>query len=816
MNVNLHINGHDEYYKVGGSLGLDYPYVKRDADTELYENLKKCHFCYVLNSRQMGKSSLRVRTMKKLREDESKSFACCSIDLTIIGSQVTAEQWYGGIVSELIRGFNLLGKINFKDYWENEDRKTLSPVQRLERFIEDFLLKEISPEKKIVIFLDEIDSLLRIKDFPIADFFALIKSCYNKRADNPEYNRLTFAFFGVATPSDLVKDDTQVYFNIGKAIELKGFQPKEALELAKGLEDNAKRPQVVIQEIIKWTGGQPFLTQKVCKLIRSSNAHILTGKEAKDIKKLVESEIITNWESKDEPEHLRTIRDRLLRSEEPVIPLLQTYYQILQGKTISADDSNNVHLKLRLSGLVTKEKGRLKVSNPIYERVFDDRWVQEQLERFGVILPPIIPEWITAAIASAAMTAIVVGVRFTGSLQWMELPALDKLMQLRPPEPIDPRILVVTITDEDLVREGGISISDKTVGEVIEKLQKYQPKVIGLDIFRDIPIREGAAGKLEHEKLLEILKKNHIIASCNISNTHIPESTNFPAPPGIPPQNLGFANFTYDRDQILRRQILEQDSSKDCPTQQSLSWQLIHKYLDTKKVEIPEKLENRSFKIGNLTINRLQVNTGGYQVFDPSDYRGYQILLNYRHSQQPDAPFAQVTVTDLLEEPINSKLPPLIKDRVILIGYTAQSKGDLHLTPYSSAEPYRKMPGVIVHTHMVSQMLSKVEDRRPMLVGWPWWTDSIYILAYTLVGSILFVLFKKIIFRVIIFGGILVAIFIVSFYVMLYLGIWLPLVPSGIAFGLTILMLEAVKQILTKIFSLVKKKIYSASQTINQ
>jgi CHASE2 domain-containing sensor protein len=816
MSVAPHRNGHDEYYKVGGSLGLDYPYVERDADKELYENLKKCHFCYVLNSRQMGKSSLRVRTMKKLREDENKSFACCSIDLTIIGSQVTAEQWYGGIVSELIRGFNLLGKINFKDYWENEERKTLSPVQRLERFIEEFLLKEIPFEKKIVIFLDEIDSLLRIKDFPIADFFALIKSCYNKRADNPEYNRLTFAFFGVATPSDLVKNDTRIFFNIGKAIELKGFQPHEALKLATGLEDNAKRPQVVIQEIIKWTGGQPFLTQKVCKLIRSLNVHIFSGKEAKHIKKLVESEVIKDWESKDEPEHLRTIRDRLLRSEEP-IPLLQTYYKILQSKTINANDDDNVHLKLRLSGLVTKEKGRLKVSNPIYERVFDDRWVQEQLERLGVTLPPIIPEWITPLFTSAAMTAIVVGVRFTGFLQPFELSALDKLMQLRPPEPIDPRILIVGITEEDLARDGGISISDKTVGEVIEKLQKYQPKVIGLDIFRDIPIREGAAGKLEHEKLLEILKKNNILAACNISKINISESPNFPAPPGILPKNLGFANFTFDRDQILRRQILQQNKSKDCPTELSLSWQLIRKYLDAKRIATPENLEKSPLKIDNLIINPLQAHTGGYQVFDLGDYRGYQILLNYRSSKQPDTPFAQVTAIDLLEEPIKSKLPQLIKDRIVLIGYTAQSKtGDWHLTPYSSAEPYRKMPGVIVHAHMVSQVTSGIEDGRPMLVAWSGWGDAVYILVYPLVGAMLFVYFKHPLVRFVTIASIPLVIFGVSFLVVLYCGIWLPLVPSWIAFSLAILSLGSVKQVLAKTFSLVKGKVRFFSPATNE
>jgi len=217
-----------------------------------------------------------------------------------------------------------------------------------------------------------------------------------------------------------------------------------------------------------------------------------------------------------------------------------------------------------------------------------------------------------------------------------------------------------------------------------------------------------------------------------------------------------------------------------------------------------------------LTINPLQVHTGGYQIFDPDDYRGYQILLNYRHSQQPDAPFAQVTVTDLLEEPINSKLPPLIKDRVILIGYTAQSKGDLHLTPYSTAEPYRRMPGVFIQAHMVSQVISVVEDGRPMLVAWSGWGDALYILVYPLVGAMLLVYFKHPLVRFVTITSILGVIFGVSFLVVLCWGIWLPLVPSWIAFSLAILSLGAVKQVLVKIFSLVKGKVHFLSPAINE
>jgi len=375
MNINNGLQVALYHYQTGGSLGLDSPtYVARQADEDLFKALKDGQFCYVLNARQMGKSSLRVRTMKRLQE---AGIACAEVDLTGVGSQgLTEEQWYGGVVNELIRGLPLPEGFDWRSWWR--ELAPLAHVQRWGRFIEEILLGHI--QQNIVIFIDEIDSVLGLQ-FPFDDFFAQIRFCHNKRADHPDYQRLTFCLLGVATPSDLIQDRRRTPFNIGRAVELTGFQPHEAEPLAKGLMGRTNNPLGVMQAILKWTGGQPFLTQKVCQLILEDQATIPIGSEERWIEEFVKTRILENWEAQDEPEHLRTIRNRIFRSKQHASHLLKLYQHILEQGSAIADNSPE-QAELRLSGLVVKRNSVLEVYNPIYRAVFNQNWLEEALAKF--------------------------------------------------------------------------------------------------------------------------------------------------------------------------------------------------------------------------------------------------------------------------------------------------------------------------------------------------------------------------------------------------------------------------------------------------
>lgn len=352
---------HSSFYVTGGTLRRNAPsYVSRRADIELYEALSRSEFCYVLTSRQRGKSSLMVRTAVRLREDGA---AVTVLDLTAIGQNLTAEYWYSGLLDRIGEQLDIEDELD--DFWIAHER--LSPLQRWMLAIREVVLKKFSGP--VVIFIDEIDAV-RSLPFSTDEFFAGIRELYNRRTEDPHLERLAFCLLGVATPSDLIRDTRTTPFNIGERIELTDFTEQEAEPLAAGLGRSEKVSAALLRRVVYWTGGHPYLTQRLCQAV----AHDSGVDGARAVDDLCKSLFLSS-RARESDDNLLFVQERLLRSELDRATLLDLYSQIRRHKKVRDDEFNPAVSILRLSGITRVLNGYLHVRNRIYHRVFDRDWI---------------------------------------------------------------------------------------------------------------------------------------------------------------------------------------------------------------------------------------------------------------------------------------------------------------------------------------------------------------------------------------------------------------------------------------------------------
>lgn len=355
----------ESFYVTGGTLRRDAAcYVQRKADQALYDGLMQGNFCYVLTSRQMGKSSLMVRTAARLREEGTN---VAVLDLTSIGQNLNAEQWYDGLLSRLGRQFHLEDEL--EDFWTTHSR--LSPLQRWMNAICAIVLPHLPG--RIIIFVDEIDAV-RSLPFSTDEFFAAIRELYNRRTEDAELERLTFCLLGVASPSDLIRDTRTTPFNIGRRIELNDFTDDEAAPLARGMGRDDKTAAKLLNRILYWTGGHPYLTQRLCQAV-AKDAHV---HDAGSVDWLCE-ELFFTTRARERDDNLLFVRERMLKSEADRAALLDLYKKLRDHKRIKDDETNPLVSVLRLSGITRVAEGLLYVRNRIYYRVFDREWVLANL-----------------------------------------------------------------------------------------------------------------------------------------------------------------------------------------------------------------------------------------------------------------------------------------------------------------------------------------------------------------------------------------------------------------------------------------------------
>ena len=395
-------------------------------------------------------------------------------------------------------------------------------------------------------------------------------------------------------------------------------------------------------------------------------------------------------------------------------------------------------------------------------------------------------------LTSVVVAGVVVGLRQLGTLEGMELRSYDQLMRSRPDQGPDERLLVVGVTEQDIQTRKEYPIKDETLAQLLAKLQEYQPRTIGVDILRDVP-QGSPQGRIALEKILK--RDENIIAACKMSSVDQP---GVPGALGVTEERVGFADLPIDAGGILRRSLLLSTPTppKVAPPVQhlcnipdpenqipSFGFQLALLYLEGKNIQ-PDLTPKGELKIGSTVFHRLTDNAGSYHNAGASDY---QIMLNYR---SPKNAVKQVSVSEVLDGKID---PSLVKDRVVLIGYTTPIAKDDFYTPYSAGlQDSQKMPGVVIHAQHVSQILSTVLNNRPLMWCWSEGPEILWILGWSVVGGLLAWRIR----RLWLFGlGIVVGVGVLygTAYVLFLNSGWVPLVPPMlglVATAITVVLIE--------------------------
>jgi CHASE2 domain-containing sensor protein len=367
------------------------------------------------------------------------------------------------------------------------------------------------------------------------------------------------------------------------------------------------------------------------------------------------------------------------------------------------------------------------------------------------------------AIATVSVSAAVLGIRQLGWFQSFELVAYDRIVQLSPNENTDSRLLLVGITEDNLRELQRPTPSDESLARVIQNLQQHNPRVIGIDLYRELPQDPG------REAFLETLNAPNIIAITKLEDNG---DSGIDPPPGVPDERIGFNDFPIDADGVLRRNLLLGRTSYG-KFYHSFALQIARTYLAPFEIYLQNNPQNtQELQLGEVPMPRLTPNAGGYQH---EDAEGYQILLDYRAESNA---VPMVSFVDVLNDTVD---PGLIQDKAILIGTTAPSSRDFFPTPYSAGRTEDvEMPGVMVHAQMVSHLLDIAFQERSLIWFLPEWGEIAYIVVCAIAGSVVTLFVRHPMTLAIASISMILAISGTAFFMFAQQG-WIPVVAPAIA-----------------------------------
>jgi CHASE2 domain-containing sensor protein/tRNA A-37 threonylcarbamoyl transferase component Bud32 len=388
---------------------------------------------------------------------------------------------------------------------------------------------------------------------------------------------------------------------------------------------------------------------------------------------------------------------------------------------------------------------------------------------------------------SAVSALLVMIIRYIGMLQPMELHAFDRLMQMRPIETLDSRLLLVTIDDSDIQYQNQKqmqmrwSLADEALLDLLKKLDEYQPRAIGLDIYRDFPVDTN------YPELGDRLQRDsRLLTICKTAASVDGAPDSVPPPPEAPSESVSFSDFVADDDEHVRRQLLQLNPSATsaCSVEYSFGLQLAFKYLQAEGISTKLTPEAH-LQLGETIFQPLTAHSSGYQGIDAS---GYQIPLNYRSLPSPMDIAETVSLQDILENKLDSRLLNLLRDRIVIIGVTASSINDYWKTPYQ-----KQIPGVFLQAQMVSQILSAVLEKRPQIWWLPTWIEAIWIWGWSLVAGMIVWQIRKPLFVGVAIALTTLLLFGICLTIFKSAG-WIPLVPTVLSLTITVILVVFFKQ----------------------
>ncbi|MEL7331491.1 MAG: CHASE2 domain-containing protein [Cyanobacteria bacterium J06560_2] len=377
--------------------------------------------------------------------------------------------------------------------------------------------------------------------------------------------------------------------------------------------------------------------------------------------------------------------------------------------------------------------------------------------------------WRTGLLPSLSITGLVILARLLGILQPLEWKTLDLGLRWQQPEATDPRITIVAITEEDIQNEIDYPISDADLAALVETIQTYNPRTIGIDIFRDTPIGAG------YPALEKALQASNVIGVTKIHGVPVQP------PPMLPEEQIGFADANLDSDGFIRRSLLaDEDDFGDYRF--SITTRLAEQYLAPEGVILENGIRDpETMRFGDTEIPRFQRNLGGYIR---TDNGGNQALINFRAGPNP---FEQISYKALMEGQVD---PALINNRAVLVGYTAESVKDFVSSSAIDSDSPSLIPGVHLQAHALSQILSAYYDGRPFISALPNAIEYLLIVGSGLLGMALYRWRSRPNLQLLIFVLLLTAQLLMG-YIFLTLSWWLPIIPTVAAFLLNAVLYPA-------------------------